>query len=144
MSSNDNPLEPLMLPRLIVVMSLCCLEVPLLRSWTRYRNVLKNDSSLLNQGVHLIIIGGVLTLPARTYPGVKLSFSLSEFHEKCYNGDGITRFVDLEVIPRKYDKDQYELVQTTTSSLFVSGSERCWREDMNGGFSTTLGGQRLL
>ncbi|CAJ0940355.1 unnamed protein product [Ranitomeya imitator] len=114
---NDNPLEPLMLPQVDCVMSLCCLECACCDLDT-YRNVLKNVSSLLKPGGHLIIME---VLNCSTYLSGGKRFSClvltEEFMRSAITETGY-EIVDLEVIPRKYDKDQYELCNHD-SSLFV-------------------------
>lgn len=113
----SNPLEPLVLPKVDCVMSLGCLECAC-SDLDTYRNVLKNVSSLLKIGGH-IIITEVLNCSSYLSGGKRFSCLVltEEFMRSALPETGF-EIVDLEVIYRKYDKDQYELCNHD-SSLFV-------------------------
>ncbi|KAM4014706.1 indolethylamine N-methyltransferase-like [Anomaloglossus baeobatrachus] len=114
---NTNPLEPLVLPQADCVMSLGCLECAC-SDLDTYRKVLKNVSSLLKTGGHLIITE-ILNCSSYVSGGKRLScVVLTEDFMRSAITEAGYEIVDLEVIYRKYDKDQYELCDHD-SSLFV-------------------------
>ncbi|XP_072011934.1 indolethylamine N-methyltransferase-like [Engystomops pustulosus] len=112
-----NPLEPLVLPKVDCVMSLGCLECAC-SDLDTYRNVLKNVSSLLKIGGHLILTE-VLNCSSYLAGGERFSCLVltEEFMRSALVETGF-EIVDLEVIQRKYDKDQFNLCNHD-SSLFV-------------------------
>ncbi|XP_063799286.1 indolethylamine N-methyltransferase-like [Pseudophryne corroboree] len=113
----SNPLEPLVLPKVDCVMSLGCLECACSDLET-YQNVLKNVSSLLKIGGHLILTE-VLNCSSYLSGGKRFScLALTEKFMRNAIMDTGFEIPDLEVIPRKYDKDQFELCNHD-SSLFV-------------------------
>ncbi|XP_056398014.1 indolethylamine N-methyltransferase-like [Hyla sarda] len=113
----SNPLDPLVLPQVDCVMTLGCLECAC-SDLDTYRNVLKNVSSLLKVGGHLIITE-VLNCTSYLSGGKRFScLKLTEEFMRSAIVETGFEIVDLEVIYRKYDKDQFELCNHD-SSLFV-------------------------
>ncbi|KAM3922651.1 nicotinamide N-methyltransferase-like [Leptodactylus fuscus] len=112
-----NPLEPLVLPKVDCVMSIGCLECAC-SDLDTYRNVLKNVSTLLKIGGY-IIISEILNCSSYLSGGKRFSCLVltEEFMRSAIAETGF-EIVDLEVIYRKYDKDQYEICNHD-SSLFV-------------------------
>uniref|UniRef100_A0A8C5PZ76 Uncharacterized protein n=1 Tax=Leptobrachium leishanense TaxID=445787 RepID=A0A8C5PZ76_9ANUR len=115
--TKSKPTEPLVLPQVDCIMTLGCLECAC-KDLDTYRNVLKNISTLLKQGGHLIITE-ILNCTSYQLGGKRFScLSLSEkFMKDAIIKTGYT-IVDLEVIPREYNKEQYDLCNHD-SSLFV-------------------------
>ncbi|KAM3936671.1 indolethylamine N-methyltransferase-like [Leptodactylus fuscus] len=113
----SNPLEPMVLPRVDCVMSLGCLECAS-SSLNTYRKCLKNVSSLLKIGGHLIL-SEILNCSShlsggKRFPAPALT---KEFIRTAITETGF-EILDLEVIYRTYDKDQYELCNHD-STVFV-------------------------
>ncbi|XP_075460171.1 indolethylamine N-methyltransferase-like isoform X2 [Ascaphus truei] len=115
--TKSNPMAPLVLPKVDCIMTLGCLECAC-KDLDTYRNVLKNLSSLLKIGGHLIITE-ILNCTTFLSGGKRFScLTLTEdFMRKAITETGFA-IVDLEVISREFDKDKYDICDHD-SSLFV-------------------------
>ncbi|XP_069804313.1 indolethylamine N-methyltransferase-like [Dendropsophus ebraccatus] len=102
----SNPLEPLVMPKADCLLTVGCLGFAC-SDLDTYRNVLKNLSSLLKVGGHVII--GELLNCSPYLSGDKMFFSLvltEEFLRSAITETGF-EIVDLEVSDRKYDMNQF-------------------------------------
>ncbi|KAM3922653.1 indolethylamine N-methyltransferase-like [Leptodactylus fuscus] len=113
----NNPLEPLVLPKVDCVMALGCLECAS-SDLDDYRKALKNVSSLLKIGGHLIL-SEILNCSSYLSGGKRFSCLVltEEFMRSAIAETGF-EILDLEVIYRKYDKEQYDFCNHD-STLFV-------------------------
>uniref|UniRef100_L7N3V5 Hypothetical protein LOC100127789 Like n=1 Tax=Xenopus tropicalis TaxID=8364 RepID=L7N3V5_XENTR len=115
--TKSNPVAPLVLPKVDCVMSLGCLECAS-KDLDSYRNVLKNISPLLKVGGYLIL-SEILNCTSYLSGGKRFScLSLNEeFMRSAITNTGYA-IIDLEVFPRKYDEEQYNLCDYD-SNIFV-------------------------
>ncbi|KAM4704304.1 indolethylamine N-methyltransferase-like [Rhinophrynus dorsalis] len=115
--TKSNPMEPLIFPKVDCIMTLGCLECAC-KDLDTYCNVLKNISTLLKIGGYLIITEilncSIFMLGGKTFSCLTLT---EEFMRKAITATGFD-IVDLEVISRKYNKEEYEICNHD-SSLFV-------------------------
>ncbi|NP_001079743.1 nicotinamide N-methyltransferase L homeolog [Xenopus laevis] len=115
--TKSSPVAPLVLPRVDCIMTLGCLECAC-KDLDSYRNVLKNISSLLKVGGNLIITE-ILNCTSYLSGGKRFScLSLNEPFMRSAITEAGFAIIDLEVIFRKYDKEQYNTCNHD-SSLFV-------------------------
>ncbi|KAM9299197.1 nicotinamide N-methyltransferase-like [Gastrophryne carolinensis] len=119
----SNPMEPLVLPKVDCVMSLGCLECAC-SDLDTYCKVLKNISSLIKIGGYLILTE-ILNCSSYLLGGKRFSCLVltEEFMRKAIKETGYC-IVDLEVIPREYDKEQYELCNHDSSLFVLARKER--------------------
>uniref|UniRef100_A0A8C5PZL0 Nicotinamide N-methyltransferase n=1 Tax=Leptobrachium leishanense TaxID=445787 RepID=A0A8C5PZL0_9ANUR len=115
--TRSKPTEPLVLPQVDCMMTIGCLESGC-KDLDTYRYARRNISTLLKIGGHLIIIA-ILNCTSYQLGGERFSsLSLSEeFMKDAITKTGYT-ILDLEVIPREYNKEQYDLCNYD-SILFV-------------------------
>ncbi|KAJ1175381.1 hypothetical protein NDU88_000669 [Pleurodeles waltl] len=117
--TKSNPLEPLVLPKVDCVMTLGCLECAC-KDHNTYQNVLKNLSSLLKVGGHLIITN---ILGSSSFLSGTKRFSLlnldEEFLRKAVTEAGFV-FEDLEVLHRDYDKVMFDICDHCSSIFFLA------------------------
>ncbi|XP_053546288.1 indolethylamine N-methyltransferase [Bombina bombina] len=116
--TKSRPMDPIVLPKADCVMTLGCLECAC-KDLDTYRNVLKNISPLLKIGGHLVITE-ILNCTSYLSGGKKFScLTLTEdFMRKAIVETGF-EIIDLEVVPREYDKEQFDICDHD-SSLFVA------------------------
>lgn len=119
----SNPMEPLVLPKVDCVLTFGCLECAC-SDLDTYRRVLKNVSTLIKIGGHLIV-SEILNCSSYLLGGKRFSCLVltKEFMRSAIIETGFT-IVDLEVIPRKYDKEQYELCNHDSSLFVLARKER--------------------
>ncbi|KAM4702983.1 indolethylamine N-methyltransferase-like [Rhinophrynus dorsalis] len=115
--TKSNPLDPLVLPKADCVLTVGCLECAC-KDEESYRNVIRNLSSLLKVGGHLII-GSVLgstifRLGTKLFTLINLS---EEFLKKVITETGFV-IEDLEVLPREFDKPMFDICNHT-AGIFI-------------------------
>ncbi|XP_053307689.1 indolethylamine N-methyltransferase-like [Spea bombifrons] len=121
--TKSKPLHPLVLPQVDCVMTLGCLECAC-KDLDTYRDVLKNISTLLKIGGHLIITE-ILNCTTYYLGGKWFScLSLSEEFLRNAITEAGYAIIDLEVIPRPYDKDQYRLCDHDSSFFILARKVR--------------------
>ncbi|XP_053546287.1 indolethylamine N-methyltransferase [Bombina bombina] len=115
--TKSNPLDPLVLPKADCVLTVGCLECAC-KDEQAYRNVIKNLSSLVKVGGHLII-GSILGSTIFRCGSKQFSLiNLSEdFLKRVMTETGFA-IEDLEVLPREYDKAMYDICNHT-SGIFI-------------------------
>uniref|UniRef100_A0A803JGG2 Hypothetical protein LOC100127789 Like n=1 Tax=Xenopus tropicalis TaxID=8364 RepID=A0A803JGG2_XENTR len=115
--TKSNPVAPLVLPKADCVMAIGCLESAC-EDLDSYCNALNNISSLLKVGGYLII-SEVLNCTTYLFGDKRFScLSLNEeFMRSAITNTGYA-IIDLEVFPRKYDEEQYNLCDYD-SNIFV-------------------------
>ncbi|XP_002942952.2 nicotinamide N-methyltransferase [Xenopus tropicalis] len=115
--TKSNPVAPLVLPKADCVMANFCLDAAC-KDLDSYCNALNNISSLLKVGGHLIIVE-VLNSTFYWVGGKRFS---SVAHNDDFIRGAITNtgyaIIDLEVFPRKYDEEQYNICGHD-STIFV-------------------------
>ncbi|OCT72541.1 indolethylamine N-methyltransferase [Xenopus laevis] len=105
--NKSNPVEPLVLPRVDCVMTIWCLECA--SDLDSFCNALKNISSLLKVGGHLII-AEILNCTYFLLGGTRFScVTLTEEFMRNAITDAGFSIIDLEVLVRKPDKMHYNL-----------------------------------
>ncbi|OCT72549.1 indolethylamine N-methyltransferase [Xenopus laevis] len=111
-----NPVEPLVLPRVDCVMAIGSLECA--SDLDSFCNALKNISSLLKVGGHLII-AELLNCTYYLVGGTRFScVTLTEEFMRNAITDAGFAIIDLEVQARKPDKEQYKMFDHD-SSIFI-------------------------
>ncbi|XP_056398285.1 indolethylamine N-methyltransferase-like [Hyla sarda] len=115
--TKSNPLHPLVLPKANCVLTVGCLECAC-KDEVAYKNVIKNLSSLLKVGGHLII-GSILGSTIFRCGNKEFSLiNLSEpFLRKVITDTGFV-IEDLEVLPREFDKPMFDICNHT-SGIFI-------------------------
>ncbi|XP_069804101.1 indolethylamine N-methyltransferase-like isoform X2 [Dendropsophus ebraccatus] len=115
--TKSNPLHPLVLPKADCVLTVGCLECAC-KDEAAYGNVIKNLSSLLKVGGHLII-GSILGSTIFRCGNKQFSLiNLSEqFLRKVITDNGFV-IEDLEVLPREFDKPMFDICNHT-SGIFI-------------------------
>lgn len=115
--TKSNPLYPLVLPKADCVLTVGCLECAC-KDEVAYGNVIKNLSSLLKVGGHLII-GSILGSTIfrcgdKQFTLINLS---EQFLRKVVTDTGFV-IEDLEVLPREFDKPMFDICNHT-SGIFI-------------------------
>ncbi|CAH2320150.1 indolethylamine N-methyltransferase-like [Pelobates cultripes] len=115
--TKSNPLDPLVLPKVDCVLTVGCLECAC-KDEMAYGKVIRNLSSLLKIGGHLII-GSILGSTIFRCGSQQFTLiNLSEtFLRKVLTDNGFS-IVDLEVLPRDYDKVMFDICNHT-SGIFI-------------------------
>lgn len=115
--TKSNPLHPLLLPKVDCVLTVGCLECAC-KDEEAYGNVIKNLSSLIKVGGHLII-GSILGSTIFRCGNKQFSLiNLSEaFLRKVITDTGFV-IEDLEVLPREFDKPMFDICNHT-SGIFI-------------------------
>ncbi|XP_030076751.1 nicotinamide N-methyltransferase [Microcaecilia unicolor] len=117
--TKSRPMDPLVLPKADCVLTIGCLECAC-KDLDTYRNTLKNLSSLLKIGGHIVIDG---ILGSTYFLCGKRRFScltLDEaFMKKAVTEAGFV-IEDLEVIHREYNKEQFDLCDYTSIIFLVA------------------------
>ncbi|XP_075460169.1 indolethylamine N-methyltransferase-like [Ascaphus truei] len=115
--TKSNPLDPLVLPKADCVLTVGCLECAC-KDLETYKNVIKNLSSLLKVGGHLII-GSILGSTIFRCGSKQFSLlNLSEdFLKRAVTETGFA-IEDLEVLPREYDKPLFDICNHT-AGIFI-------------------------
>ncbi|XP_053307430.1 indolethylamine N-methyltransferase-like [Spea bombifrons] len=115
--TKSNPLDPLVLPKVDCVLTVGCLECAC-KDEEAYGNVIRNLSSLLKVGGHLII-GSIMG--STIFRCGSKQFSLinlnSTFLKKVMTETGFI-IEDLEVLSRDYDKAMFDICNHT-SGIFI-------------------------
>lgn len=119
----SKPIEPLVLPKVDCVITLGCLECAC-SDLDTYSKVLINVASLIKIGGYLIVTE-ILNCSSYLLGGKRFSCLVltEKFMRSAIVKAGFD-IVDLEVIPRKYDKEQYELCNHDSSLFVLARKER--------------------
>ncbi|OCT72550.1 hypothetical protein XELAEV_18035530mg [Xenopus laevis] len=114
--NKSNPVEPLVLPRVDCVMAIGCLEC--VRDLDSFCDALKNISSLLKVGGHLII-DELLNCTYYFLGGTRFScVTLTEEFMRNAITDAGFAIIDLEVLAINRDKQQYN-ISDNDSDIFI-------------------------
>nr|XP_033774366.1 indolethylamine N-methyltransferase-like [Geotrypetes seraphini] len=121
--TNSNPVAPLVLPKADAVLTVGCLECAC-KDLDTYRQVLRNLSSLLKVGGHLIISG---ILGSTSFMSGSKQFSLltldEEFLRKAVTDAGFV-IKDVELLPRNYDKEMFQICDHNSSIFLVACKQK--------------------
>ncbi|XP_030077010.1 indolethylamine N-methyltransferase [Microcaecilia unicolor] len=121
--TNRNPLAPLVLPKADAVLTVGCLECAC-KDLDTYRQVLRNLSSLLKVGGHLIISS---ILGSTCFTSGSKQFSLltldEDFLRAAVTDSGFV-IKDLELLPRDYDKEMFQICDHNASIYLVACKQK--------------------
>ncbi|XP_029429479.1 indolethylamine N-methyltransferase-like [Rhinatrema bivittatum] len=121
--TNSNPLAPVVLPKADAVLTVGCLECAC-KDLDTYRAVLRNLSSLLKIGGHLIITS---ILGSTSFTSGSKQFSLltleEEFLRKAVTEAGFA-IKELELLPRDYDKEMFQICDHNCSIYLVACKQK--------------------